>query len=191
MRIKKTELSILSQYIDVNNPKFELNYLYVDKSNAVSTNTRALAIFSHEQNVQNLFFVHRDLILRALKEKKAFSYELGQNKVICFDVDDFEILTLMIETDFCRDYKFPDYLRIQPKDKHKLYFPFTDNSQISGIVATKKTTLDPKWIPASIKSGLIGWNKPSLPVQIQDEEMNIEVIIMPIVDNRFKELEVS
>lgn len=183
-RLNKQALEEIGKLIDINNPKFELNYLLVDGVNVVSTNTRALCVVKHFEHVEEPFLVHGDIVKKALKETKATNYILSKNKIIAMREHE-ELMTYSLSGGL-ENFRYPDYERIFPKEEHSS-IPFTENSQISGICALKKTHLNPKYLP-KLKSGTITNITPNLPVLIEDKEEDIKILVMPIVDS-FKDFE--
>ncbi|NQY22807.1 MAG: hypothetical protein HRT41_02155 [Campylobacteraceae bacterium] len=183
--LNRKALEEIGKLIDINNPKYELNYLLVDKSNVVSTNTKALCVVKHYEPVKEAFLIHGSIVKKALTERKATDFVLSKNKIVVMN-DNEELMTYSLSSSF-EDFKYPDYERIFPKGLAEECISFTDNSQISGICALSKVHLNPKHIP-KLKSGTIKINTPDLPVLIEDGEENIKIIVMPIVD-KFKEFE--
>jgi len=173
--------------IDKNNPKYELNFCYVDKENIVSTNTRALTVATHELEIQEPFFIERHLVEKAVKEKNALYFKVAPSKITAYDKDLNELITFSIERPRNKDnFRFPDYERLITKEFNKK-ISFVDYSQINGIFAINKVDINPIWIPKT-KLGYICINDKNIPVMIENAEHKIKTLIMPIVD-RFKEFD--
>lgn len=189
MEVTRERLEAVAPYIDSGCPKVELNYLFIDDKNMVSTNTRALAIVEHYQDdVKMNFYIHKSIIDLSLKQTKAKSFELSLNKIICLDKEGEEILIISRSesTDFAR---FPAYENIIPKELEKT-IPFIQRSHIDGILAVNKVLIDNKYIPkiADIKGnmdflGYVGINSNNLPIIIFNHRKDMQFIIMPIVDH--------
>lgn len=185
--INKKLLEDILITIDKNNPKWELNFCYVDKENIVSTNTRALTVATHGLKIDNHFFIERNLIEKATKEKNALYFKIAPSKITAYDKDLNELITLSIEKPTNKDnYKYPEYERIIPKEFEKK-ISFVDYSQINGMFAINKVDVNPIWIPKT-KLGYIYINNKNLPVMIENAEYKIKTLIMPIID-RFKEFD--
>lgn len=196
IKISKQDLKNLIAACDLNNPKYELNYVYVDSENIVSCNTRVLAMFKHNEYVPKPFFIHISILKEAVKNTKCEYYSLDDfNKVSALDKKtQFEdkpliLMSYSIETDkyFKDSFKYPDYKRIIP-EKTNIKKPFTNKEQIAGIAALENVSINPKFIP-NFESGIVGINSRKLPVKITNEYNNKHFIIMPIIDDRFKELQ--
>jgi hypothetical protein len=189
-RIKKSELEIVSKYIDKNNPKIEFNYLFVDQDNLVATNTRAIGIIQHRSNIEgkDKFFIHGDVVALALKQTKAVEFELQEQKIICFDKAGHEIITIQKseKPDRFDDYNFTNYKRIIP-ETFKKTMPFVEHAQIQGIFAVEKIQVNTNYLPKKFDEGNIGINNYNIPVKISNFEDTIKIIIMPIVD-KFHEM---
>ena len=54
IKLTKNQLKNLIISCDTNNPKYELNFIYIDKENAVSINTRCLTIIEHNENTEKM-----------------------------------------------------------------------------------------------------------------------------------------
>jgi hypothetical protein len=190
-RISKEKLEVVAGCIDINNPKWEFNYMLVGKKYLVSTNTRVLAQVEHKlgTSVGKEFFIHKTIVDLAIKQRYAVSFELQEQKIICFNKEGGEIITFSIEEqpDRFPGYKFGNYERIVP-EKFNETFPFIEHSHIQGIFAIQRVHVDPKHIPKKMQKGKIGINERNLPVQIANDNEEIKVIIMPIIDS-FSELE--
>lgn len=195
IRVDRELLEIAAAYIDTNNPKYELNYLYIDAKNMVSTNTRAMAIVKHwgdlDAEVEN-FYIHKSVVDLALKQRKALSYDLGADMIVCLDKDDREIYSISKRHDN-HVIKYPAYDRIVPTDVRKA-IPFVQHSHIDGILALNKVLVEVKYIPKVMPDGdctwYVGINDNTMPIVIFDKQKDMQVIIMPIVDTfeMFREL---
>ena len=189
IKLTKNQLKNLIISCDTNNPKYELNFIFIDKENAVSTNTRCVTIIEHNQNTEEMW-LHISLAKAAIKDTRATHFIIeSNNSIISIDKDEFHIMRYSIDmTDYtCSTMKFPDYKRIIPQSFTKQNIPFTDASQINGILALDEVNLNPKYLPL-ISEGYISHNGDQLPVMIQDAERLITHVVMPIVSDRFKEL---
>jgi len=189
VRITRKYLAAAAAYIDTNNPKFELDYLFIDSENMVSTNTRALAVVKH-YSVEKFqdFYIHKSIVDLAIKQTKAKSFELSLDKIICYDKDDFELL-IISKSPQSNYGRYPEYKRILPPSfDHTI--PFLKESHIDGIFALNKVLIDNKNIPKlgltkedSEFLGYIGINSDNLPVSLFDVKKDIQCIIMPIIEN--------
>ena len=197
IEVSRQELEFGSMYIDTNNPKFELNYLYVDSENVVCTNTRALSVVSH-QNVgvrsDLKLYIPKEVVVDALKKKLAVKFYLENASITCINAEGIEFMKISgVEmSSGC----YPDYKRIVGKvnkDSH----PFTQLDQITGIIASKMVEVDKKYIPkfkgeymGRVHFGADDSGYEYAPVQIKFVETytmrNVRLIMMPIVDT-FKE----
>jgi len=194
IKVNRRSLEIASKYIDVRNPKFELNYLYVDNKNIVSTNTRALVIVKHHGNIEkdeDDFFIHKNIVDVALKQRKAKKFILQSNGIILLDDKGNELFTIsaqMYAGNYQNCVKYPEYKNIIPKDMKK-NIPFVNSSQINGILAVNKIIVDEKYIPNlkgsnEFESMQIGINSIASPISIKSGD--ITIVIMPIID-RFEQ----
>lgn len=189
IKVIRKKLEIAAKYIDVNNPKFELNFLYIDEENLVSTNTRALAVVKHDGKLEGNThtFIHKSVVDLALKQTKAVKFELDTNSIHCIDKDGAELIKISKEHDFFDGFKYPEYERIIPKyieNKHA----FIHSSSISGILALNKTLVDDRYIPSFadkkdylFDGGFVGINEPNMPIVISDKYEVMRTVIMPIV----------
>lgn len=189
IKLTRNQLKNLIISCDTNNPKYELNFIYIDKENAVSTNTRCVTIVEHDQNTEEMW-LHSSLAKTAIKDSKATDFIIeSNNSIISVDKDGFHIMRYSITmTNYSYStMKFPDYKRIIPKECTKPNIPFTDASQINGILALDEVNVNPKYLPL-ISEGYISHNGNQLPVMIQDSDRIITNVVMPIINDRFKEL---
>ena len=189
IKLTKNELKNLIISCDTNNPKYELNFIYVDTKNAVSTNTRRVTIIEHNQNTQEMW-LHVSLAKTAIKDSKATHFIIeSNNSIISVDIDEFHIMRYSIDmTDYTYStMRFPDYQRIIPRSCTKSNIPFTDASQMQGILALDEVNVNHKYLPL-ISEGYISHNGDQLPVMIQDVDKLITHVVMPIISDRFKEL---
>lgn len=189
IKFTKNQLKNLIISCDTNNPKYELNFIYIDKENAVSTNTRCVTIIEHNENTEEMW-LHISLAKTAIKDSKATHFIIeSSNSIISVDKYECHIMRYSIDM---KDYtystmKFPDYKRIIPQSCSKSNIPFTDASQMQGILALDEVNVNPKYLPL-ISEGYISHNGDQLPVMIQDADKLITHVVMPIVSDRFKEL---
>lgn len=189
IKLTKNQLKNLIMSCDTNNPKYELNFIFIDKENAVSTNTRCVTIVEHNQNTKEMW-LHISLAKAAIKDSKATHFIIeSNNSIISTDKDEFHIMRYSIDmTDYTYStMKFPDYKRIIPQSFTKQNIPFLDASQINGILALDEVNVNPKYLPL-ISEGYISHNGETMPVMIQDVDKLITHVVMPINDGRFKEL---
>ncbi len=189
IKLTKNQLKNLIISCDTKNPKYELNFIYIDKQNAVSTNSRCITVIEHNQNTEEMW-LHISLAKTAIKDSKATHFIIeSNNSIISFDKDNFHIMRYSIDmTDYTYStMKFPDYNRIIPQSCTKSNIPFTDASQIQGILALDEVNVNPKYLPL-INEGYISYNADDLPVMIQDSEKIITHVVMPIISDKFKEL---
>ena len=189
IKLTKNQLKNLIISCDTNNPKYELNFIFIDKENAVSTNTRCVTIVEHNQNTEEMW-LHVSLAKTAIKDTRATHFIIeSNNSIISIDKDEFHMMRYSIDmTDYTYStMKFPDYKRIIPKLFTKQNIPFIDASQINEILALGEVNVNPKYLPL-ISEGYISHNGETMPVMIQDEHRIITHVVMPIVSDRFKEL---
>ena len=189
IKLTKNQLKNLIISCDTNNPKYEFNFIYIDKENAVSTNTRCITVIEHNENTEEMW-LHVSLAKTAIKDSKATHFIIeNSNSITSVDKDEFHIMRYSITmTDYTYStMKFPDYQRIIPQSCTKSNIPFTNITQIQGILALDEVNVNPKYLPL-ISEGYISHNGPELPVMIQDYERFITHVVMPINDGRFKEL---
>ena len=189
IKLTRNQLKNLIMSCDTNNPKYELNFIFIDKENAVSTNTRCVTIVEHNQNTEGMW-LHISLAKTAFKDTRATHFIIeSNNSIISIDKDEFHIMRYSIDmTDYTYStMKFPDYKRIIPKLFTKQNIPFIDASQINGILAIDEVNVNPKYLPL-ISEGYISHNGETMPIMIQDEHRIITHVVMPIVSDRFKEL---
>ncbi len=92
---------------DTNNPKYELNFIFIDKENAVSTNTRCVTIVEHNQNTEEMW-LHISLAKTAIKDSKATHFIIeSNNSIISTDKDEFHIMRYSIDmTDSATRFQF-------------------------------------------------------------------------------------
>jgi hypothetical protein len=171
--------------IDDNNPKYELNFLYVDNENIVSTNTRGLCIARHRSGIEKPFYIHKKVVKKAISDKDAKYYHLSENTVVSIDRDSQEIMSYHGKYN-SENMFYPDYKRIIPEEFNKKH-SFLENNQINGIFAINKVHINPKWLP-KFKSGFIHIKQNNLPVAIMNENENITFVVMPLIDT-FKEFD--
>lgn len=189
IKLTKNQLKNLIISCDTNNPKYEFNFIYIDKQNAVSTNARCVTIIEHNENTEEMW-LHASLAKTAIKDSKATHFIIeSNNSIISVDIDEFHIMRYSITmTDYTYStMRFPDYNRIIPQSFNKSNIPFTDASQMQGILALDEVNVNPKYLPL-ISEGYISHNGDKLPVMIQDVDRLITHLVMPINDGRFKEL---
>lgn len=189
IKLTKNQLKNLIISCDTNNPKYELNFIYIDKENAVSTNSRCITVIEHNQNTEEMW-LHISLAKTAIKDSKATHFIIeSNNSIISVDINEFHIMRYSIDmTDYTYStMRFPDYKRIIPQSCIKSDIPFTDASQINGILALDEVNVNPKYLPL-INEGYISYNADDLPVMIQDTDKLITHVVMPIVSDKFKEL---
>ena len=191
IKLTKNQLKNLIISCDTNNPKYELNFIYIDKQNAVSTNTRCVTIIEHNQNTEEMW-LHLSLAKTAIKDTKATHFIIEEsNSIISVDKDEWNIMRYSQDIRNCSytysTMKFPDYKRIIPQSFIKPNIPFTDASQMQGILALDEVNVNPKYLPL-LSEGYISHNGPELPVMIQDSDRITTHLVMPINDGRFKEL---
>ena len=189
IKLTKNQLKNLIISCDTNNPKYELNFIYIDKENAVSTNTRCVTVIEHNENTEEMW-LHVSLAKTAIKDSKATHFIIeANNSIISVDKDEWNIMRYSQDlTDYTYStMKFPDYKRIIPQECIKSNIPFTDASQTQGILALDEVNVNPKYLPL-INEGYISYNASNLPVMIQDSEKIITHVVMPTISDRFKEL---
>lgn len=175
VQMNKHDMQVLIQYCDTNNPRFELNYIYVDEKHAVSTNTRALAFIEHTEAIDKPFLVSVKAAVTAIKVQGAFRFRLEPNRIICLDSKDIEIVTISSQEP--PEWRWTDYKRIIPESMaHTVRF--AHQNEIGGVLVVNKVTIDNRFIP-KIDGGYIGINSNSTPIMVQDEDKRIGVIIMP------------
>lgn len=187
IKVNKKKLGIVAKSIDMYNPKFELNHLYVDEENIVSTDTRRLTVIKHlsEYKVEP-FFIHKSVVDLALKQTKAESYILEPGKIICLDKYDCQLIILQKDLE-ASTMRFPLYEKIIPKSIEKT-IPYNEDAQVAGIFAVNHIHVDHSYIPPLVGKRnqgdvyYIGINERTLPVIMFDEHKEINVIVMPIVD---------
>lgn len=192
MKITKSDLKNLIKVCDINNPKYELNFIYIDEENAVSCNTRALAIYKHGVQSMKPFYVHQSIIKEALRNTKAVFYTLdGHNCITAYDKEEFELMQYSMTASkyFIKKFNYPDYKRIIPKET-KINKPFVFKEQIHGILADNEIAMNPKYLP-DFDSGIVGINREDLPIMVTNKDKNFMYISMPIIENTFKELRES
>lgn len=189
IKINRNRLELASSYISVNNPKFEFNHLFVDAHNLVSTNTRALAVIKHYvDNDSGDFYIHKSIIDLALKQAKAKTFMLEPNHITCFDKDGDELFSIGHSAKDFDGWRFTKHSNIVPK-KVERSIAFSDSSHINGIFASNGVRVDNKYIPKKFDEdfkGFIGINDSNLPVTIYNGSKDIMLVIMPVIDNRFK-----
>ncbi len=180
--INKMGLMVINQYIDTNNPKYELNYMYVDEENAVSTNTRAMGVVEHQGSLkEEPFFIAKDIVTTALKVRGGESYGLSKDSIIVYDKMGIEMMTIVGKDTKLR--AFVDYKQVlitEYKDK----IAFANIEQAQGITAIKKVHLNNKLVP-KIKDtweGYLLFNSTDLPIGLIGRDKIISVVIMPIID---------
>jgi len=186
IQVNRKDLEIVAQYIDNNNPKFELDYLLIDADNMVATNTRAIGVIKHngtlDKGVETIL-IHKSVVVLALKQTKAKRFNLDENKIVCLDDKDDEIITICINREnYHRN--FPEYGRIIPKEIEKI-IPFTSKTQIEGILATELIEVDNMHIPKTKEDfiGYVGINDKNLPIAIMNEKKEVLIVVMPIIDS--------
>ena len=189
IRVSKKKLEIAGKYVDTNNPKPELNHLYVDGEHLVSTNTRALAVVKHCGSTDGEFYISKDILVLALKQLKAVEFILEDNEITCIDKDNEEFLIISrekVETHH-KFFKFIDYKRIIPKETEK-NIPFIQSSSIDGIFAVNKVVVNNRYIPTleaknddAFDGGYVGINANNSPVTISDTKKEMMVVLMPII----------
>lgn len=190
MEVSREKLELASLYIDTINPKFELNYLYIDSENMVSSNTRALSVIKHGGKVEVEFYICKNIVSLALKQTKAKFFILSADNIVCLDKEQDELFTVSLSsTNSYTKFKYPEYVRILPKQDMKMSVPFAESSHIGGILATHGVLIDSKYIPKKFNidfRGYIGINDSNLPIMLYSEDKSVQIVIMPIIDNFFK-----
>ncbi len=122
----------ISPAIDTNNPKYELNGTLIDIReqyiNFVATDTRRLAVYSLDQNLEN----HKAIIIpkKAISEiQKIFFDEMEifyDENIFIIKSSNFTFFTKLING------KYPDYQRIIPKE-HKYELTLNRNEMIEKL----------------------------------------------------------
>ncbi|RXK03814.1 hypothetical protein CRV02_01055 [Arcobacter sp. CECT 8989] len=178
-------LEKIAAAIDKNNPRFELNYLYIDSTNCVATNTRIMTIFEHGQNINGCFFVHGELISKALKERKTKEFILSHNKIECQKEKDYNNIFSLEEHELHAYVKYEMVLKHETPQE----LPFYYKENITGILLREDILINPKYIP-DFSEGIIKIKDSKSPICIEDGEYKIKTIIMPIVDvfSHYKEV---
>ena len=186
----RAEIENLAKAVDANNPKFELNFVYVDNESVVSTNTKVLISIKHEQNFDGKLFIHGSILKKALSDRRASYFYLGLNSVASASGMEISNSNIIMEysvplADENIYWKYPDYRRILPNTDKMKAVEFVENSNLSGIFAINKIHIDPKLLP-TFKKGFV-YHDGNNPVLISDFDYpNRVCVIMPIVDS-FKE----
>ena len=187
IKVSKKRLAIVAMSLDNNNPKFELNYLYIDNENMVSTDTRRLSVVKHlGKNESEPFLIHQTVVRLALKQTKAEEFILMPNTIMCLDKHGRQLMILQKDLESSK-WNFPDYERIVPKSIEKT-IPYNEDAQVAGIFAINHIHINHSYIPPLVGKSktdeiyYAGINERNLPVVIFDEYKEIKVIIMPIID---------
>lgn len=175
--ISREVLTKIAPAIDKNNPKHELNYLYVDDTHCVATNTRILTAFKHKEKIEGCFFVHRELIEQALKIRKAKEFIISHNQIEC--IKEKELNNILSLESFELN-SFPEYERILDSKTSK-ELPFYRKENISGLLLREDVVLNPMFIP-NFKEGVIHIENGKSPIVIEDGDCDIKSVVMPIVD---------
>ncbi len=190
--ISKEKLQILYQYIDLNNPKYELDYLFTSDGYLMATDTRA-AIRMKADYTEDIW-LHRNVVNVALSVKGAVKFNLSNKSIECLDKKDNSIVAIN-DTNNERELRNTMNLnKVFPKS-FKKKINFTCKSQTNGIFALNGVNISEKHIPRKLPNsfkGVIAINDYNLPVLIRgvkSEDIyentldDIEILIMPIVDN--------
>jgi hypothetical protein len=201
--INTRDLGFINHYIDKNNPKWELNGLYLDSKNKklVATNTRALIIFEDDE-LEADGIIPRHLIDAAVKScvknhnrsvyfrnREGKIAEIGNKLLIevqTFTEDTADKRPPLIASDIVMDGKFPDYERILLDKETAIFSKRTGGQAIRRDIYSTGVVLDEKWIIPLIEYSDknmmdidIYFNQPDLPIMF--ECGNITLVVMPIV----------
>ena len=196
IQITKPQLKAIFDATDKYNPKFELNYAYVDENYIVSTNTRVMTTVRHDHSSvfttfnYKPFYISRYIMELALKLKGVDTFLLEPGAIVCCSSRDvlFEI-TIKIKQPSLG--KYADYVRILEQNRGSDNTDlFTRPEHIPGILATRKIDINPKYVSKAFNQGKIisSSSEYFIPVRIHDVEQGILSIIMPMSDS-FKDLE--
>jgi len=180
--LTKPELELFSQYVDNNNPKYEFECVIADDGYLWATNT--MALIRQPIDKKEKFSVHCSVIEASLKVKGAVSFVLEDKQITCFDKKETAIVTISKNHKF---EKFPKLGSIFPKT-FKSQIRYNHLSQINGIFAVNGVHIDSRHIPKKLPccaTGKIQINNSETPVNIKinGELNNMDVLIMPIIDN--------
>ena len=185
IKLNKNELQLFYQYVDLNNPKPELNCLVAKDGYLYATDTRAA--IRKKVDANEYLSIHKKVIESSLKVRGATTFELHDKTIICRDKEDEEIVTVSKKHIFNNPV---DINRVYKEDFEK-EVRFNNETQISGILALNGITIAPKHIPKKIDDELHGFVKMKAkkePVLIsfkasEFSQYTTEIIVMPIFDN--------
>jgi len=111
-------LEFLNKYIEANQPKFELQCLYVDNDNLVATDTRVLIIkkLVNAANIQTL--LHKELIKTVLK---ANNTKILKVQTACYKENSITVNNIEFRQVNTILGTYPNYARIKLKNpEHKI-----------------------------------------------------------------------
>ncbi|WP_345993744.1 hypothetical protein [Sulfurimonas sp. HSL-1716] len=178
IKITKLQLQQVFKTVDNKNSKFELNHIYIDDENIVSTDTRAISIIQHDEKVDIPFLICRSIIDVALKNKNAYFYDIHQKGIDLLDKDDRHIMSIIQPERSDNHFRFPDYKRVIPKKTTK-QIEFYQKSQISGLLLANRVFIDEKYVP-DVKEGTVGITGSNTPIIINDPITKLTYVAMPI-----------
>ncbi|TET89659.1 MAG: hypothetical protein E3J96_01405 [Sulfurovum sp.] len=174
--------NILTQLRENNNPKKELNHIYVDSENIVVTDTRILIVHKHNMDIKDDFL----LLNQKCKINMDFNIEDGFME---FGVDVYRKKILLREKPKTGNgyfYNYPDYKRIIPKIDSKkfshhlkgvdaLYTLTSQNGVVLDYVkfATLFRKLD------KIRFDRYYFSEKNMPIAIEND--NLMIVLMPLV----------
>lgn len=178
VEVSHKELKQLFKTIDKNNPKFELDYLYVSPKRVASSDTRSLSVINHNSSQEfEPFLLHGSAVEIALKIKKTDKFVLNHDGIKCLNEINQHIMTIQ-QPQTPSQWHFPDTEKIIPTT-FKKEVDFYQKEQISGVLLANNVFLDKKYVP-EVNEGTISINGANKPVLIKDEHTRLTYLAMPI-----------
>jgi hypothetical protein len=176
--VTKKQLQLLSSYCDTNNINYRFNYIFIDSDNIVATDTRALIVMEHLQDVDKEFAIHKSVIELALKTN-ATEYILKENSICCVLKKYRD--EVCISATAMSDFEYVNYKRITDiQDQSELKFVSSD--AISGMLQMKNIAINDKYIPKLRDYGYLRFVDNSRPIEIDFVEHSTKIFIMPMSD---------
>ncbi len=181
IKINRLELALLCQYVDKDHPQPEINCVFVDEENIVSTNTRGMAVIKHGDKIGKPYLIAEHIVAAALKIKDGAFFCLKENAVEVKNREEISLMTITgRELSLGAALKYKSILGGEYRKK----MPFVGIPQMQGLVALERIHINQKLIP-NIKGewqGYLSVVNDEAPIMINSEDKLITIIIMPIVD---------
>lgn len=201
--ITTKELALINFYADKNNPKFELNGIFLDKENKniVATNTRALIVY-HDEDLEAGGIIKKETVELGVKScppsHRRTVFFLSRKGAFC-GWNDTELVDIQSLSEDVRDKrppfcvstaplngKYPEYQRILVNKETAAIHKTSHSELLRRDIYSTGVVLNEKWIIPFIeyvtKEELdvhIYFNEPNLPIMFTAG--NFTLVVMPIV----------